>query len=760
MMQMLAKRWMQVTILLLLLITAASVRFLSPPLIMQMQDHVFDAYNRAMPRDREGRYNDVVIIDIDEESLKRIGQWPWPRSLIGDMPLIARSMGARSVAFDMVFSEPDRLSPSRVADNLPATAELAPVAEALRKLPDNDEVLAQKIAQAGNVVAGFVGSQTPTDGVPLRKAQLCGAANPPFTDGHPAPPVRRMRYFVASLPKVAEAAAGNGIFTAEPAEDGVIREVPLLMARAVPSGDGKYAVVDILPTLSLEALRVANSDANAMLAQNGICPGYGVDIDPSGVIDGVRLGRAFVPTDGQGAIRVYYHGHRPEMYVPAWKVLDKTIDPAVFKDKIVLIGTSSIGLLDLRSSPLNKVVPGVEMHAEIIEQFLHKQFLIRDAAARSYELLFAVIVCLLIIWLTPFISGGLMALLVFLTLLGCAAASVVAYQHGYLVDAVYPSVLIAVIFVMSSILTNLRTEMEKRMIRQAFDRYLSPALIEELVKDPSRLKLGGDVRELSVMFTDIRNFTTISETMDPAELIRMMNDFLTPMTSAVLDNKGFVDKYMGDAMMTFWNAPVDDPNHARNACKAALEMVEALKPVNAELRSRAEKAGRPFYELKAGIGINSGRASVGNMGSKQRFAYSALGDTVNLASRLEGQTKAYGITAMISHATRQQVPEFAVIELDLLTVKGRTEPERVYALLGDEKLAQTPEFRDFVALHDRMLAAYRTQKWEEALKLMAECAGLRLDLAALYHLYAERIGYYKEHPPGPGWAGVWVAKEK
>jgi adenylate cyclase len=449
------------------------------------------------------------------------------------------------------------------------------------------------------------------------------------------------------------------------------------------------------------------------------------------------------------------------MYISAWKILEGKADISQIKDKIVFVGTSAIGLLDLRSSPLDPILPGVEVHAEIVNQILHNDFLARSDDERSKEGAFTLFAGLSIIFLAPFIGIGTLALLSLASIGGWAAWGFYAYQHfGSQLDIVFPACAIITMFILSSILSNLRTEMEKRMIRQAFDRYLSPALIEELVKDPSRLKLGGDVRELSVMFTDIRNFTTISESMDPAELIRMMNDFLTPMTSAVLDNKGFVDKYMGDAMMTFWNAPVDDAYHAQNACRAALEMVDALKPVNAELKARAEKAGRVFHELKAGIGINSGKASVGNMGSKQRFAYSALGDTVNLASRLEGQTKAYGVTTMIAHSTQKLVPQFATIELDLLTVKGRTEPERIYTLLGDDTVAKTAEFQAFAARHARMLEAYRAQKWDEAVKLAAECADMKPELVALYKLYASRIAHYKDEPPGPVWAGVWVAKEK
>ena len=353
-----------------------------------------------------------------------------------------------------------------------------------------------------------------------------------------------------------------------------------------------------------------------------------------------------------------------------------------------------------------------------------------------------------------------------------------AYQQsGLLIDPVYPSLTVIIIFILSSILTNLRTEMERRTVKTAFGHYISPTLMEELAKNPDKLKLGGEVREISVMFTDIRNFTSISETMDPAELIKMMNDFLTPMTSCVLDNRGTIDKYMGDAMMAFWNAPLDDPEHAVHACTAALqmlaalkhdlmlfdgtlEMLAALKVVNVGLQEQAEKNQKPFKELKAGIGIHTGRASVGNMGSKQRFAYSALGDTVNLASRLEGQTKGYGISVMISEEVRKQAPSFAALEIDLLTVKGRKEPERIYTLLGDADFAGSPAFQELASVHGRMLAAYRAQKWDEALALAGDCETLRPELAGLYALYRQRIADFKTTPPPAGWQGVWVAKDK
>lgn len=731
----LTQRWIQVLLLLLLLAGALVLRFKDPRAVEQLRNMIFDHYNNALPR-KAG--NQVVIIDIDEESLRRHGQWPWPRQLMGDIPVALAEMGALSTAFDVVFAEPDRTSPAVMANNLPATPELKPVVDALRALPDNDAVFAEKISRAGNVVMGFVAGEPVAGRDPALKASLMTKG------GNPADFVTSVRGFTTPLPVLSDVAAGSGGFMVLPGKDGVIRRVPMLMATH------KEGTRDVYPSLALEAVRVAT-----------MRPFFRILTDEKLGIQELSTGEYKVPVDEHGNLWVYYTGHRKEIYIPAWKVLARQVDPALIKDKIAFVGTSAPGLLDLRASPLDRVLPGVEVHAEIAEQILNNQYLMRPNWLEGAELLTITGIGIFIIFLSPFIGTGALALFCGVLGTGGYFGGLYAYQnYGLLLDPVYPMLSITVIFIVSSILTNLRSEAEKRAIRDAFGHYISPELLEELTEDPTKLKLGGEVRELSVMFTDIRNFTTISESMEPGELIRMMNDFLTPMTSAVLENRGTVDKYMGDAMMTFWNAPVDDPHHAMNACKAALEMVSALKPVNDMLQARAVAAGRVFHELKAGIGINSGRASVGNMGSKQRFAYSALGDTVNLASRMEGQTKAYGVSVMISDETRRQAGEFAVLELDLLTVKGRSEPERVFALLGSPEEAKGVAFRDLRLKHNDMLAAYRARNWDAADDMCEACKPLRPDMAGFYRLYQTRIAAYRANPPPAGWDGVYVAKDK
>lgn len=742
MLRLISNRWVQVILLLLLLAEAVALRLQDPPMIQRWRQLTFDTYNRLIPRPPG---QGVAIVDIDEDSLHSYGQWPWPRPLVARIPEILHEMGAKSIVFDIVFAEPDRTSPSLIAKHLPQTPEMQPVVKALEGLPDNDQVFAQRIGALGNVVTGFVAANQPTREEPVLKAKFLNEGLMP----DPLKFITTVPYFTASLPVIVNSSAGNGSFTMIPAQDGVIRSVPLLIGQLAQ--DGK---INMYPALSLEALRVALGKSFYKIKSFGqrIQQGYG--------IQSVSVGDYTIPTDKHGNFQVYYSGHRPSLYIPAWKILTRQVNPVMIKDKIVFIGTSAVGLLDLRATPLNVSLPGVEVHAEIAEQILSRKFLNRPDFFNGAELCAVVAISLFIIFLTPFISTVMLAFIVGLLIAGGSVGALYAYQQfGYLLDPVYPSLSIIVIFILSSILTNLRTEMERRMVKTAFSHYISPALIDELASNPDKLKLGGEVRELSVMFTDIRNFTTISEAMDPAELIHMMNAFLTPMTTCVLESRGTIDKYMGDAMMAFWNAPLDVPDHPHHACLAALKMLKALEAVNKELRARAEEIKKPFKELKAGIGINTGKCSVGNMGSKQRFAYSALGDTVNLASRLEGQTKGYGISIMISESVRKGVPELAAIEIDLLTVKGRREPERVYALLGDAEMAQSQSFLQFKETHDKMLAAYRAQSWNEAAALISQCIA-HSEMIGLYTLYNQRIVDFKEIPPPPNWSGVWAAKDK
>jgi adenylate cyclase len=339
--------------------------------------------------------------------------------------------------------------------------------------------------------------------------------------------------------------------------------------------------------------------------------------------------------------------------------------------------------------------------------------------------------------------------------------------HRELYDPVFAVAVALVFYVFLTVAAFTREESQKKQIRGAFGQYLSPAVVEQLASDPSRLKLGGEMRTMTFMFSDIRGFTGISELFDAEGLTNLINRLLTPLTDVIMAQRGTVDKYMGDAVMAFWNAPLDVPDHEREACRAAFTMLRELEALNSVLKAEAKEAGREHRELQIGIGINTGVACVGNMGSKQRFGYSVLGDSVNLASRIEGQTKSYGVRIAIGQNTAAKVQDFAVLELDLIRVKGKHEAVKIYTLVGDESVAITAEFLALKAAHDQMITAYRAQRWDEAeasateaSELAAKGTGLVPLLTYLYHMYHERIAEYRAHPPGPDWDAVYVATSK
>jgi adenylate cyclase len=331
-----------------------------------------------------------------------------------------------------------------------------------------------------------------------------------------------------------------------------------------------------------------------------------------------------------------------------------------------------------------------------------------------------------------------------------------------LFDPVTPSVAVFAIYLSSTIIGYLRTEAEKRHVRNAFGQYLSPVLLEELTKDPSRLKLGGDLREMTFLFCDVRGFTHISEQYksNPQGLIKLLNRFMTPMTDIILSRRGTIDKYMGDCVMAFWNAPLDDPTHGEHGCESALVMLGALAQLNATLEAEALAEERTFHPLHIGIGLNTGQCVVGNMGSDQRFDYSVIGDPVNLASRLEGQSKMYGVTIVISENTFAAVPDWAAVELDLIVVQGKEEAIRIYTLLGDESMGRSESFAQFRSAHAKMIDAYRERRWEDALAALDRCRPQEPQLTGFYDLYAARIANFLEVPPPPDWNGVFVAKSK
>ncbi len=736
----------------LLLAAAVYLRIDEPRFIENLQISTFDAYNRIAPRPA---HPGVRIVDIDEASLQTYGQWPWPRTRIADLVTALDGYGARAIAFDIVFAEPDRTSPSAFARRLDRLSTAPALRDSLLAMPDHDAVLGEAIGRAGQVVTGFMLNPVGFGDKP----ELHVGWGKRGGDDDPSNFVPYLSGSITNLDVIAAQSAGNGNFNILPDFDGIVRRVPLVVGYR-PAEDGP---ITLYPALSLETLRVAMDERSISINSRGRGQGGGLVSDFG--ITALRMGDFQVPTGKDGLLWVYYSGHKPERYVSAQDVINGTVPPEKLQDHIVLIGTSAPGLKDLRSTPLDLSIAGVEVHAEVIEQVMQGRFLERPFYLEGAELLFLIGIGLLLILTAPFLSALWRAVIGIVFIGAGFAGSWLAFsQAGLLFDPVYPSIGIALIYMASSLLGFMQTEYEKGVVRDAFSRYIAPDLVEELAANPDSLKLGGEVKDLTVMFTDIRGFTTISEQFDPEGLTKLINDFLTPMSALVLDYRGTIDKYMGDAMMAFWNAPLDDPDHARHACKAALDMIAVLGPLNERLEREAKETGRKHIELKAGIGLNTGPSCVGNMGSEQRFAYSALGDAVNLASRLEGQTKAYGMLILMGEDTAALVPDMASLECDLIRVKGKMEPVTIYGLLGDSDLATTEAFMQLRTVHGQFLTAYRLMQFDDAERLckQAEMAAREagLDLSVLYGLYRQRIAEYRTAPPPADWDGVFVATSK
>ena len=399
----------------------------------------------------------------------------------------------------------------------------------------------------------------------------------------------------------------------------------------------------------------------------------------------------------------------------------------------------------------------------MLDTIFTESSLSRRTDATGIELTGALLAGILMIILVPLIGVWYTLGLLVLLLGGLAGGSWYLFdQELTLVDVTYPGFSTLAMWATLTVTSFSAEAAQRRQVRSAFGHYLSPALVEQLADDPDQLHLGGEMKDMTLLFADIRGFTTISEQFktDPEGLTALINSFLTPMTNMILERRGTIDKYMGDCIMAFWNAPLDDDDHARNACTSALAMFEALEPLNEEIKSEREAAGEPFYPIKIGIGLNSGMCCVGNMGSDMRFDYSVLGDAVNLAARLEGQSKNYSVGIVIGEATRDAVPDFASIELDLIAVKGKTEAVRIFALFGDPEMKASERFQALAEHNAAMLEAYRGQDWAAAREALGRCRNVDGAVEGFYQLYEERIAAYEAEPPAADWDGVFVATSK
>jgi adenylate cyclase len=718
------KKTIVVLVALMAAMAAWAWRSYDPAPLPAMRDVTFDFYQRLKPRIPIGQ--PIRIVTIDERSIAEFGQWPWPRTRIAALVDRLTALGVATIAFDMVFSEPDRTGPEGIIEQL--REQQVPGGEAIEAallaLPKNDSVLAVAIGRAP-VVLGYFNENDSQLGLPEIKAGFS------FLGEDPKPVLPPIRASVKSLKVLEDPASGNGSISLTEQADDVVRRVPLFLT------DGEK----VFPSMVLEALRVVLGEQSYTLKTS-----YA-----SGEFSGGRLemtefrigSQISAPVDAEGRMIIYNAPNQPELYVSAADVLslDEAALRPMFENHLVFVGASAAGLRDIRVTALGESVPGVYMHAQVADQILSGAFLNRPNWAKGVELAAMLLISIVTVAILPF-AGALASALFGIAMAGLVlGASWYAFAaHGYLIDPLFPMLTGAAIYLLTTILLYAFTEQEKRFVRGAFQRYLAPDLLDKLEKNPESLKLGGEIRNMTLMFMDIRGFTPISERLNPQELVTFLNKLLSPLSEAILRHEGAIDKYIGDSIMAFWNAPLDVEDHPRKAARAALDMMAALKELNERDAFGFHRPEMGLGDVQIGIGLNTGEGCVGNMGSTNRFDYSVIGDTVNVAARIESTTKPAGWFILLSEATAASCPDFAVLKGGSMPLKGKSKPATLYALIGDERLASTSQWRELAGLHDRFLAACEQADAEAAREMSFRCMKTAsVDLSAFYDALLQQL---------------------
>ncbi len=702
-------------------------------LLTRIESYLYDWRVRTtLTREVDPR---IVIVDIDETSLGRVGQWPWPRVQIATLvDRLFDDYGVRVLGFDVVFPEPGGAEVAGVFEELrqsPLGADAAVVREltAAAGRLDGDKAFAESLI-ARDVALGFVFKQQVSPDQP----GVIGALPAYFAVADPrvlAVDWVRPAGYTGNLPRLQQSASAGGFFdTALVDSDGIVRRSPLFQTY-----QGR-----LYPSLALAVARLARPDAPVRFIFSAESPD---------VLTHVELGTCRATVDRNGAVLIPFRGPVGSFpYVSAVDVLDGTAPAAVLSGAIVLIGTSAPGLLDIRPTPVGQEYIGVETHANVIAGLLDGAFPYRPDNAALLEVAGLLALAVLTALVVPVLSPPV-GLAVALALAGLAiGAGFLAWVRAGIVIPVGGLALYTVAAALLQLTYGYFAETRrKRRLSRLFSQYVPPEVVSDLDASEAEVSLEGETRQMSVLFSDVRGFTTISEGLTARELTRLMNEFLTPITAVIQEHRGTIDKYMGDAVMAFWGAPLSDPGHARHAVESARAMVLALRALHPEFRARG------WPELNIGVGISSGDMNVGNMGSRFRMAYTVLGDTVNLGSRLEGLTKQYGVDIIVSAATAAAVPDHLFRELDLVRVKGKKAPVAIYEPLGP--LAQVPEtVRAEVDALSAVLALYRGKQWAAARTGLLQLKAARP--LALYDLYLERIDHFAGDPPPLDWDGVFV----
>lgn len=698
----------------------------SPWLVTELQERTFDAYQRLQPRS----YADfpVRIVDIDEASITAYGQWPWPRTRLASIVNRLAELGAAVTTFAVIFPEPDRTTPKRIAGDLQASdlPDRDLTMALLASLPDHDRIFADAMAKT-NAVLGFVTSSRINSTRPQAKAGLA------FVGVKPTDVLDAFRGSITNLPILDEAAAGvGGANLSARDRSGVVRRIPMVVS------DGER----VYPGLAMEALRVAQGQKGVIVRGTGASGE--ADSGHAALLD-MRVGDFKVPLTNDGESWLYFDRDRPERYVSVKDLLDPAKEAEVrprIEGSIVLVGTSAAGLADLRATPLGQQIPGVAVHAQLIEQILAQDFITRPDWANGLEIIMTVLLAAFVAIMLMSFGAQFSLIAGAVAVIAALAGSWFAFSHfRLLLDPIYPSLAAITMYIAIERVLRVATDKEKKFVRQAFGQYLAPELLARLENSPQAMQLGGEAREITVMFMDVRGFTPISEALSATELVDFINTLLAPLSDAIQSELGTIDKYIGDSIMAFWNAPLDIADHPARACRAALKMRDAVRRLNEDDAFDFSARGFADTEVKIGVGLNFGIAAVGNMGSERRFNYSAMGDVVNVAARIESNTKSFGTDILVSEEVAKAAPGIATLEAGEILLKGKSVPTKLYAIAGDEQYAESPEFTELKRLHARLLQAIDANDVSGARVALQSCRDLSpVALTGLYDRFAERIG--------------------
>jgi adenylate cyclase len=702
---------------------------------------------KILSRDIRPTSGNVVIVAVDEKSLKEKGRWPWPRTLMAQLVDRLSEAEAAVIGFDVLFPEKDVYVPFATVKNALKEKDLSQVdsdslGQWLEEVSDSDTHFAKSIIDSDRTVLGFFvypteESATDNDAEKLNQNHLNLLDFSQYSIVQKSPTenpidLRKLYAVGLSLPKLMDAANAAGFVTFVPEIDGVIRRVPTVMEY------GEY----FFPPLSLQMLQQATQLPLA------------IRFAPFG-IESVMLGDTVIPTSEKGDFLVNYYGPAHTFtHYSASDVLTGKVGVDELRGKIVLVGGTAAGTYDIHTSPFGPLYPGIEVHANVMESVINGEFLMRPDWLFILDLLMILISGIVLGLMALFLPAYSMALFLFVSISGYLFADWQLFtQKGLWVHTVYP--VLSQVFVYSGIMLYriIFEEREKRFIQGAFGQYLSPTVVDQLIDDPGMLKLGGERKELTAFFSDLASFTKISEALSPDQLVDLLNKYLTEMTDILLKHNGTVDKFEGDAIVSFFGAPVSFEDHARRSCFAALDMQKRLK----ELRSEWGKQGG--QELHMRIGLNTGNMVVGNMGSQNRMDYTMMGDAVNLASRLEMTNKLYMTATMISEFTYEHVKDdVEVRELDIIRVIGKEQPIKIYELLG-RKGEIDERMREIIPQFQEGFDYYKNRQWEEGIVCFENILNVHDDDGPSL-VYFERCITFQNYPPDEDWDGVFTLRTK